>query len=486
MKLIIEQLSKSYGPVRALRSVSFEVASGEIHAVCGENGAGKSTLMKILGGHLSPDSGQVWLQAEGASRLAAGPEDLTAKIALVHQEGSLFDHLSVAENIFVNDPPRGPLGTISRPGLLKASLALLKRVGLANLSPDTKVGELSTAQKGLVEIAKALAQNPSILILDEPTASLGEPEVDRLMQVLSEEKLAGTTLLYISHRMPEIFRISDRITVLKDGKFQGTFQTNISRPAAITLAMIGRELAPLVAPSHQPGDELLRLERLSGLGFEDISLSIRTGEIIGFAGLVGAGRTELAQTIYGHLPLNSGSMFLDGKRYQPQHPADALRAGIAYLTEDRKRDGLFLDQSVRRNVLATRSELIREKATASTQAVEALRKRLKIVTPNLDHPARQLSGGNQQKVLLARYLAATPRMLIVDEPTRGVDVGAKFEIYRLLFDLAAAGTTILLVSSELPELLTLSDRIFVLREGHLSGSLSRERADEISILTLAS
>ncbi len=504
--LELRNLSKQFPGVKALDGVSFHVERGEIHALCGENGAGKSTLLNLLTGNLQPDAGQIVL--EGQPVRVVNPAHATSLgIAIVYQQLSLIDTLSVAENIWANRQPRGTFGLswpglswpgLSWPGLIQyrqlrsQTQALLSQLNLSGLHPNQLVGELSPGQKQMVEIAKALSQNPSLLLLDEPTASLTSRETDTLFALLRQLRAEGKAIVYISHRLTEIFAIADRVSVLKDGRYQGTEPITQTSPQALIRRMVGRDLLASekpVAQSDEPAAQpvLLAVEGLAGKRFRDVSFELHRGEILGLAGLVGAGRTEIAQTIFGQEAKLAGTVSLSGQPVAIRHPADAVRLGIGYLPEERKRLGLFMEQSVRQNIVAVKPSASGPwfQANVTRTIAEGFRQQLGIRTLSVEERVGNLSGGNQQKAMLARWLLAAPDVLMVDEPTHGIDVGAKAEIYALLRQLAAEGKGILLISSELPELLALSDRILVVRAGQITGELPGTDATEEQIMALA-
>lgn len=484
--LQLHQISKTFPGVRALSGVSFSIEQGEVHAVCGENGAGKSTLMNILAGHLQPDEGSHITINQQVSPIEDFNQVRSLGIAIVHQECNLIDTLSIAENIFINQTPVNRWGWIDFSQMYRLTKPILSRLDLGHLKPTTLVSELSPAHKTLVEIGKALAQEPKILILDEPTASLTEKETETLFQIILELKQNQVSIIYISHRLAEIFLIADKVTVLKDGKYQGTSPIGETSPQLLIQAMVGREINTLDKPARSGGVAILEVDRLSGPGFHDCSFSVHEGQILALAGLIGAGRTEIARVIFGMNKKTSGRVYFKGEEVQFNHPAEAITRGLGYVPEDRKLQGLFLTMSVQDNILSVCFSGNRwiEKDRQRAMALKFIDK-LRIQTPSPDQPVQFLSGGNQQKCLLARWLQIEPALLIVDEPTHGIDVGTKFEIYQLLLDLAAKGTAILLISSELPEVLALADRITVLRLGRVAGSLKQAEASEEKILELA-
>lgn len=485
-----EDLHKEFPGVRALQGVSLAVRSGEIHGLLGENGAGKSTLIKCLAGIHQPDRGSIWLRGREV-RFASPRDAIQAGIATIHQELSLAPHLTVMENITLGrEPVRGPLPLIDRRQMAAQAAAALARLGV-EIDPAARVGELGVGSQQMVEIARALAVEAQVLILDEPTAALTQAEVERLYAVLEGLRQRGTGIIYISHRLEELYRLCDRVTVLRDGSYVGTYPMPQTPEADLVQAMVGRPLKDrFPAREVQPGPEALVVRELSrGKVLRQVSLTVRRGEVVGVAGLMGAGRTELARAIMGLDPVESGSVAVLGRPVRTGDPGAALAAGLAFVPEDRKAQGLFLNRSVRENLtFAGLNRLVRW-GWLSRRAERHLTSRmigeLAIRTAGGEVPVGTLSGGNQQKVVLGRWLAVGPQVLILDEPTRGVDVGAKAEIYRLINQLAAAGKAILLISSELPELLGMCDRILVMREGRLAGEFTRARATQEAIMRCA-
>ncbi len=474
-------ISKSFPGIRALTHVTLEVAAGEVHAIVGENGAGKSTLMKILAGVYQPDEGTIELQGD-AVRIA-GPIDARKRgIGMVYQELNLVPDLTVAENITLGSPP-SRFGIVDRKALRARAEDVLAELG-AKVGADDLVGSLPVSQQQIVEIAKAYASSPRIIVLDEPTSSLSENEAQALFRVVQRMKDAGIAVIYISHRLREVIDLADQVTVLRDGRLVET------RPAAgITAAdmirlMVGRDLTDVFPKREVPiGEVVLEVRGLTRAGvFDDVHLDVRAGEIVGLAGFVGAGRTEVARAIFGLDRAEQGEIHVKGKLVTIRHPHDAVEAGIAYVPEDRKRDGLVPQLSVKDNIsLPVLGEVatigwIRggaERRLATDKARE-----LGVSPPVIDRQVDTYSGGNQQKVVFAKWLATRPDILILDEPTRGVDVGAKADIHTIIGELAANGTAILMISSELPEVLAVSDRIYVLHEGHVSAELPRGAGEQ--------
>jgi ribose transport system ATP-binding protein len=488
--LRIQDVSKSFPGVQALSSVQLEVAHGEIHALVGENGAGKSTLMKILYGVYQPDAGTIALGGRPVT-IADPHQAQRLGISMVHQELSLVPGLDIARNIFLGREPGRGLGIIDWPELYRDAEALLGQLRIP-LSPRTLVRRLSVAQQQMVEIAHALSWKPSVLILDEPTSSLTQQEIDELFRILRDLKASGVAILYISHRLEELEQIADRATVLRDGEYVGTVDARRTPIPEIIRMMVGRSLDQQFPKVPAPvGDEVLRVERLSSVGrFQDVSFGVRRGEVVGLADLVGAGRSEVARAIFGADPIDGGVVLVDGRQVTIRSPEDAIDAGIALLPEDRKTQGLVLVLPVKVNSTLSVLDKISRWGVLNHAKRDALARKavadLRVRTPSIDFRVRNLSGGNQQKVVIAKWLAANPRVLIFDEPTRGIDVGAKVEVYNLMNALAQAGVGILLISSELPEVLGMSDRILVMHEGRLVADLPRNVATQELIMSYAS
>jgi ABC-type sugar transport system ATPase subunit len=497
--LTLSGIHKRFPGVHALRGIDMDVRCGEVHAVVGENGAGKSTLMQILAGVYPADAGRI--DYDGRANIAI-PDERAAQdfgIALVYQERSLFGPLSVAENIFAARQPVSRWGRIDRSSLHARTQAWLKEVGL-DVDAAVPVESLSSAQQQLVEVAKALSLEPKLILFDEPTAALAPAEADRLFGVIRGLRARHVGVIYISHRLEEVFAIADRVTVLKDGTDQGTFAARDLTAGRLVALMVGRELNPHSPRQDSPSPTGRVAMEVSGLSdpaapsglrphLQNLSFSIRAGEIVGLAGLVGAGRTDLALALFGSREGVTGEVRIDGKRMACNSPAAAIAAGIGYLPEDRKDGGLFLDMSIEDNmaaVAAIRFGTWHYSRRKQRTAAEKMCRSLRVVCRGPTEPVQNLSGGNQQKVVLAKWLLAQPRVFIVDEPTRGVDVGAKAEIHNLLYDLARSGTAILVISSDLPEILAVSDRILVMREGRITGELTRAEANEQSVMQLAS
>jgi ribose transport system ATP-binding protein len=487
----LRDIEKGFPGVKSLDRVNFSVAPGEVHALVGENGAGKSTLMKVLSGNYMPDAGTVlW---DGSERRWAGPaEAIVAGIHVIHQELMLFPERTVAENIFLTNPPRNSFGLIDRRAMVAKAAAILERLG-HRIDPRARVKTLTVADQQMVEIAKALSANVRLLVLDEPTAVISGREAELLFERVETLRRQGVGIVYISHRLEEVFRLADRITVLKDGRLVGVVSAAaIDRDQLITM-MVGRKLADIYpAPRAFSSSEkpVLSIRGLRAAPrVRDASLDLYPGEILGLGGLVGAGRSEVAHAIFGSAPAEAGEVRLDGSAYLRRDPAASIKAGIGFVTEDRKGEGVLMLMDCARNITApaitayARSGII-DAAREEAAAVEEIR-RFRIAIPGARSMVRTLSGGNQQKVLLARWARACGKVLILDEPTRGVDVGAKVEIYRFMRELAESGVAILMISSELNELVGMSDRIVVMREGVTTGELARPEISEAAVMRLA-
>jgi ribose transport system ATP-binding protein len=474
--LAMRGIHKRFPGVHALKGVNLEVRRGEGHALVGENGAGKSTLMHLLAGVYRPDEGRIDFDGREDIRIADEHAAQKLGIAIVFQERSLFNELTVAENIFAARQPINGWGRINRRELFKRTRMLLEQVSM-DISADTFVSDLSPAQQQMVEIAKALSLNAKLIIFDEPTAALTETETRALFGVIEGLKARGVGIIYISHRLEEIFEIADRVMVLRDGEQQGTFAISESSPEHLISRMVGRELARCRVGVDSPPAGAVVLEVRD---FAGVSFTARAGEVLAFAGLAGAGRTEMALALFGARK-DSGEIRINGKVVRIESPANAIAAGIGYMPEDRKEAGLFLEMSVAQNIVGARLEHFREQDSIS----EDFRERLRIACRSVRQPVQNLSGGNQQKVVLAKWLLVNPKVLIVDEPTRGVDVGAKAEVHVLLRELARKGTAVIVISSDLPEVLAVADRILVMRQGRITGELSFAEATEERILRYA-
>jgi ribose transport system ATP-binding protein len=484
-------ISKSYDGTRALREVDFSADIGEVHAIVGENGAGKSTLVKILSGALARDAGRILLDGEPVE-LDTPLRARYLGIRAVYQEFSLIPHLTVAENILLGQMPTRKLKWwVNWPSAYRRAEEILQEIGFTGISVRTPVSQLSVSHQQMVEIAKAVAFRPRILILDEPSAVLSQRELERLFALIQMLKEQSRLILYISHRLDEVFEVADRITVLRDGEVMGTVRSQEADQGQLIKMMVGRTLGEFYPDREaEPGEEVLRVDSLSREGsFEDVSFWLARGEILGMFGLVGSGRTQVARCIFGAELPTSGGVYLEGEAIERKSPRDAVEAGIALLTEDRKRDGLVLNASIRDNAsLATMDRMSRWGLLNRRQQdaqVQSQVQSLDIRPPQIGRLVRQLSGGNQQKVALAKWLLSQAKVLILDEPTRGVDVATKVELYHIIADLAASGVGILLISSELPEVLGMCDRTLVMREGCIVGEFVKAQASEESLLACA-
>jgi len=493
----IRNVSKRFAGVTAVEEVNLSIAPGELHAICGENGAGKSTLMKILSGVIPDYEGELYLKGRPV-RFQGTRQAEAAGISIIHQELNLVDTLSVAANLFLGRELRGWLGQRDDRAMEAESRRLLAELG-CDLDPRGLVGALRVGDQQLLEIAKALALRSEILIMDEPTSALTEAEVQRLYRVIGQLRQRGVTILYISHKMDEVFHLADRITVLRDGRVVKTLVTRQTTPQEVTRLMVGREIEAVdFGTARQPGELLLKVEHLSlpwpgharQWRLKDISFELRRGEVLGIAGLMGAGRTELLECLFGAAPEPyQGQMLLRGQPVRFRHPREACAAGVALVTEDRKRLGLFPAMNVAENISLcilprTGAAGVINRRREWSWAAEAVQ-RLAIKTAGLAAPITSLSGGNQQKCILGRWLLTRPDVLLLDDPTRGVDVGAKAELYRLIDQWVREGLGVIMTSSELPELLTVCDRILVLAEGRLTGHFTRDQATEEKIMEAA-
>jgi rhamnose transport system ATP-binding protein len=484
----IEHISKSFGGVQALKDVNFAVYPGEVHAILGENGAGKSTLIKIMTGVEQPDSGQLFFE-DSLVHFSGTRAAQSYGIAAIYQEPSLFPDLDIAENIMVGRQPVGRWG-VDWKKMYQEAGDLLKRLGLS-LDPRTKARELSVAQQQLVEIARALSINARVLIMDEPTSSLTQGEVEELFSIVRQLRLSGTAIVFISHRLEELFAIADRVTTLRDGSYVGTrAMTDVTTEDLIRM-MVGRNLDQLFPKQAvEAGAVILEVEGLTVEGtFYDVSFKLRRGEILGMAGLIGAGRTNVARAIFGVEPATSGTIRLDGKVVTINSPEKAMALGIGYVPEDRKEHGLVLAMSIANNitlpVISKFSNFSWLNKKREARAAKESSLQLEVKMSGVEQKAGQLSGGNQQKVVLAKWLGTKPQVLILDEPTRGIDVGTKAAVHQLMSDLAAEGLAILMISSELPEVLGMSDRILVMRSGQLTGEFSRAEATPEKLMAAA-
>lgn len=488
--LRMEAISKSFPGVQALQDVTFEVEQGEIHALVGENGAGKSTLMKILTGALARDEGIISLRGQPVE--IATPSDAQAQgISMIHQELSLIPYLTVGQNIYLGREPRARIPSfIKWSTLYDQAQDLLDRLNV-EVDARSEVSELRIAQQQMVEVAKALSLDADLIAMDEPTSALTERETDVLFEVMRSLRAQGVSIIFISHRLEEVFEIADRVTVLRDGQFIGTSPIADLDEDRVVQMMVGRELGEMY-PKAEVERQALVLEATGlhdGSELRDVSLKLYRGEILGIAGLVGAGRTALAETLFGIRPAVSGEVRVEDKPVKIGSPGEAIRLGMGFVPEDRKQQGLFMNMAVRENIMLSALDTVSRWGFVNSSKADRLAKeevkRLDIRTPSLRQRVRNLSGGNQQKVIIARWLTLKPRVLILDEPTRGIDVGAKAEIHALMNQLAQEGVGVLMISSELPEVLGVSDRILVMHEGRVTGEFSRYQATQDEIMRAA-
>jgi ABC-type sugar transport system ATPase subunit len=488
--IAVRDISKQFPGVLALDRVGFDIRSGEIHSVIGENGAGKSTLMRILAGAEMPDSGRILLEGRQV-RIRSPLEAQRIGISIVYQELSVFPNLSVEENIFANRQP-GAHGLIRKRDLRRRAQELLSLFSLG-ADPRTPVRLLGMADRQMIEILRAVSIEPKLLILDEPTSSLTQSEVERLFQLLAQLKKRGISILYVSHQLKEVFHISDQITVLRDGKYIDTVKREQASEEQLVRMMVGRalDLYKSYPANRPPAETALKAEALGfGSLVKEVSFELRRGEILGFAGLVGAGRSELARTIFGLTPPTGGRLYVGGRSYSASSPGTAIEHRIAYVPEDRKTQGLFLPMLIRDNMVAPQLGRLSKLGWIDERAVDNLTAeyidKMGIVARGPRQRTLTLSGGNQQKLMLSLWLALKPEILMVDEPTRGIDVGAKVEIHELLRRLADDGMAVMLISSELPEILAMSDRVAVMREGFITGLFPRQEATQERVMALAS
>lgn len=489
MRIEMRGIDKSFGSNQVLKQAGFTLESGEVHALMGENGAGKSTLMKILTGVYTKDAGTVLV--DGKEVNYKNPQEAEkAGIVFIYQELNVMFDLTVEENLFMGKEIHGKFGICDKKAMQKKAQEALNILGV-NISPKTVMAELSVGQQQMVEICKALMADAKVIIMDEPTAALTQSETVALFKVIESLRKKGVSMVYISHRMEEIFELCDRITVLRDGSYIGVKNIPETNMNEIVKMMIGREIGERY-PSRNVkiGKEVLKVKELTRKGtFHDVNFSVRAGEVLGVSGLMGAGRMEIMQAIFGNLSYESGTIEIDGKEVKISNPRQAMEHGIGFITEDRKTEGLMLDKSIRENISLCNLRRISKSSVISREAeknmvAEAI-KDLHIKCFGSYHECNNLSGGNQQKVVLAKWILTNPKILILDEPTRGVDIGAKKEIYSIINKLAAQGVAIIMVSSELPEVLGMSDNIMVVREGEVRGIISYEEANQERVMTLA-
>ena len=489
--LEVENVRKEFPGVLALDNVQLKLKRGSVHALMGENGAGKSTLMKIVAGIYTPDSGSFKLRGEDIK--LRGPLDaLEHGIAMIHQELNLMAPMTVAENIWIRREPLTKLGFVDHGEMHRKTADLFKRLNI-DIDPDVQVGTLTVASRQMVEIAKAVSYESDVLIMDEPTSALTEREVDHLFTIIRALRAQGKGIIYITHKMNELFEIADEFSVFRDGKYIATKLSHEVTRDEIIRMMVGREITQMFPKEEVPiGDVVMSVKGLTLKGvFSDVSFDLRSGEILGIAGLVGSGRSNIAETIFGVTPADAGTIDLFGKPTRIDSPSTAMRHGLAFLTEDRKETGCFLLLDIQENtqmaVLQSgyvKNGFVKQKQlTKDSVEISSL---LRVKTPDMSEPIINLSGGNQQKVLIGRWLLTKPKILILDEPTRGIDVGAKAEIHRLISKLAGQGVGVIMISSEMPEVLGMSDRIMVVHEGRVTGFLDRAEANQVKIMELAS
>lgn len=490
-KLVLKmQGIKKYFPgVKALDGVDFDLRRGEIHALLGENGAGKSTLIKVLTGIYTMDEGSLFINGEEV-RMKGIKESREKHIAAIHQEICLVPYISVARNIYLGRELKTKLGFMDDKTMIEKTQELLDSLGM-DINAEKEVKEYTIAQQQLIEVAKALALDAEILLMDEPTSSLTDSEVKKLFEIIRRLKEKGTSIIYISHRMEELFELSDRVTVLRDGQYIATFETTKTTKDELVASMVGRQMTDFYVKDSVPSDEIaLEVKNLTRHGiFEDISFDVKKGEILGVSGIVGSGRSEVARAIVGIDQKDNGNLLLYGEPLNISKPRDSIDAGIVLIPENRKEEGLVLQNSVRFNttlaVLKDFIKFISYNAKKENDIVEKYANAMKIRTPHYEQMLLNLSGGNQQKVVIAKWLATQPKVLIMDEPTRGVDVAAKAEIYTIMNELAGKGISIIMISSDLPEVINMSDRVLVMREGKLAGILSREEVSQERIMSFA-
>ncbi|CZQ98331.1 abc transporter [Trichococcus palustris] len=489
MEVVMRGITKSFGSNSVLRGVDFNIQAGEVHALMGENGAGKSTLMNILTGLHQSDEGEVLINGE-AKTFRNPKEAEEYGLSFIHQEMNTWPELTVLENLFMGNEIKNKLGWIKTNEMRALAEKAFEELGV-QLDLDREVKTLSVGQQQMIEIAKSLLANGEVIIMDEPTAALTEREIDVLFKIIRKLKAKQVAIIYISHRMEEIFKISDRITVMRDGVSIDTVKTTNTTNDEVVRKMVGRDLEDYYpAKTSKIGKVIFEAKNLMGdRKFNNISFQVKSGEIVGFSGLMGAGRTEMMRSIFGIDALESGELYLEGKKITVTNPSDAIRQGIGFLTENRKEEGLILDYSIRDNISLPSIDGFRKHGLIDIQAekdfVKLLMQRLNVKAEGQEDVVSSLSGGNQQKVVLAKWIGIGSKVLILDEPTRGVDVGAKREIYQLMNELADRGVAIIMVSSDLPEILGVSDRIIVVHEGNIAGELSKTEATEEKIMKLA-
>ena len=489
MHIEMKGICKSFGTNQVLKDAGFYLQDGEVHALMGENGAGKSTLMKILTGVYTKDAGTVLVDGQEVSY--KNPQEAEkAGIVFIYQELNVLFDLTVEENLFMGKEITKKFGVCDKKAMRAKAREVMERMGV-NIPVNAVMSDLSVGQQQMVEICKALMVDAKVIIMDEPTAALTESETEGLFAVIESLRKKGVSIVYISHRMEEIFRLCDRITILRDGMYIDTRYIKDITMDDVVQMMIGREIGERYPQRDVTiGEEVLRVEGLTHQKFfKDVNFSVRAGEVLGVSGLMGAGRTEIMQSIFGNMPVVSGKVFINGEEVHIKNPRQAIAAGIGFITEDRKTEGLLLEKSIAENIEITNLKKVSKNAVLNKKAGKELVQKgieeFHIKCFNAEHLCNNLSGGNQQKVVLAKWIYTDPKILILDEPTRGVDIGAKKEIYSVINDMAARGVAIIMVSSELPEVLGMSDRIMVVHEGHVTGIIDGKTADQAKVMTLA-
>lgn len=487
--LQMKGITKNFGNTRALYDINFDLNAGEVHALLGENGAGKSTLIKVLGGIYKPDTGEIWVNGNRAD-IGCVADARGEGIGIIHQEIFLVQNLTIAENIFLGRELRNKKGYIDYKSEVEKAQEMLDNLHI-NLNAEAMVKELAIGQQQLIEIAKAVSFDVKILVLDEPTSSLSDEEVNSLFELMDRLKKKNVGMIYISHRFDELYRVTDRITIMRDGEGVATVETATAKQDELVKLMVGRSMKSFYVKDYrEPGEVVLKVSELTKKGyFEDVSFEVHAGEIVGFSGLVGAGRSEIMRTVFGDMRPDCGEVIFKGKKATWKNTRDAIRSGLSMVPEDRKKLGLVLSSSVSYNICLacikslTKFEMINRKKVADV--VERAVKDFSIKTASVDTLVSSLSGGNQQKVLLSKWIATNPALLILDEPTRGIDVGAKQEIYRIMNELVSRGMAVILISSELPEIVNMSDVVYVVRNGKIAKRFERNSFDQENIMAYA-
>lgn len=488
--LKMEHITKRFPGTLALDDAQITCEKGKVHVLLGENGAGKSTLVKIISGVYSLDEGEMWYEGQ-PTHFSGSREAINRGVSMIHQEVNLLPERTIAQNIFIGHEPKvvGMPWIIDQKKMVKLSQDLLADLGV-ELNPLMLVKELSIAQQQMVEVVKALSNSIKLLIMDEPTSSLTSKEIDKLFEIVQKLKKNGVAIIYISHRMDEIKRIGDMVTVMRDGKYIGTLDAKTMEMDTAVSMMVGRTISNMYARNYQtPGAMILETKNLAGLRFKDINITVREGEIVSLSGLIGAGRTEIAKALFGYEAITGGSYTLFGKKMNKPKPEQCIKAGMAYLPEDRKAEGLILQMPIKSNIVSAALAQIFPNYIINdakeTQVGDRYREMLRIASPNVNKTVGELSGGNQQKVAIGKWLNTGCRFIIFDEPTRGIDIGAKAEIYQLMDNLVHEGYGILMISSELNEVIGMSDRVYIMREGEMAGELSKEELTQEAIMQRA-